>query len=99
MQPKAILKEKRRVGLRKEKSGGEGYRSPYLSHAKRALYHLSYTPFHLHPKRCLLDTRTEIESGGKETEQGRLSTVPFLGAKDVKNRKKCSHRIPRNSLK
>ena len=29
----------------KEKTGGEGYRSPYLSHAKRALYHLSYTPF------------------------------------------------------
>ena len=26
------------------KSGGEGHRSPYLSHAKRALYHLSYTP-------------------------------------------------------
>ena len=24
--------------------GGAGYRSPYLSHAKRALYHLSYTP-------------------------------------------------------
>ena len=28
----------------KKKNGGEGYRSPYLSHAKRALYHLSYTP-------------------------------------------------------
>ena len=24
--------------------GGAGYRSRYLSHAKRALYHLSYTP-------------------------------------------------------
>ena len=24
--------------------GGAGHRSPYLSHAKRALYHLSYTP-------------------------------------------------------
>ncbi len=24
--------------------GGDGYRSHYLSHAKRALYHLSYTP-------------------------------------------------------
>ena len=30
---------------RKGKVGGEGHRSPYLSHAKRALYHLSYTPF------------------------------------------------------
>ena len=28
----------------KLKNGGEGHRSPYLSHAKRALYHLSYTP-------------------------------------------------------
>ena len=25
-------------------NGGAGYRSPCLSHAKRALYHLSYTP-------------------------------------------------------
>jgi hypothetical protein len=25
-------------------SGDAGYRSPYLSHAKRALYHLSYVP-------------------------------------------------------
>ena len=24
--------------------GDGGYRSPYLSHAKRALYHLSYVP-------------------------------------------------------
>ena len=31
---------------RKEKKnyGGEGHRSLYLAHAKRALYHLSYTP-------------------------------------------------------
>ena len=26
------------------KSGGAGHRSRYLSHAKRALYHLSYAP-------------------------------------------------------
>ena len=26
--------------------GGAGYRSRYLSHAKRALYHLSYAPHH-----------------------------------------------------
>ena len=26
------------------KNGDAGYRSPYLSHAKRALYHLSYIP-------------------------------------------------------
>ena len=28
----------------KKSSGGAGYRSRYLSHAKRALYHLSYAP-------------------------------------------------------
>ena len=28
----------------RENSGAAGYRSPYLSHAKRALYHLSYSP-------------------------------------------------------
>ena len=27
-----------------KKSGGAGYRSRYLPHAKRALYHLSYAP-------------------------------------------------------
>ena len=31
-------------GQVKETSGGAGYRSRYLSHAKRALYHLSYAP-------------------------------------------------------
>ena len=31
--------------LEEKKSGDGGYRSPYLSHAKRALYHLSYVPF------------------------------------------------------
>jgi hypothetical protein len=32
--------------------GEVGYRSPYLSHAKRALYHLSYIPFldEVHPE-------------------------------------------------
>ena len=33
-----------RLGKAKRFIGGAGYRSPYLSHAKRALYHLSYTP-------------------------------------------------------
>ena len=28
----------------KKKFGDAGYRSRYLPHAKRALYHLSYTP-------------------------------------------------------
>ena len=34
----------------KKRFGDAGYRSRYLSHAKRALYHLSYTPLHL----CLI---------------------------------------------
>ena len=34
-------------GFKKQKCAGDGgYRSPYLSHAKRALYHLSYVPIH-----------------------------------------------------
>ena len=32
------------VGNKKKSCGDGGYRSPYLSHAKRALYHLSYVP-------------------------------------------------------
>ena len=32
-------------GIKKfQKDGGAGYRSPCPSHAKRMLYHLSYTP-------------------------------------------------------
>jgi hypothetical protein len=34
-----------RVG--QKKIGAAGYRSRYLSHAKRALYHLSYSPVKL----------------------------------------------------
>ena len=30
--------------MKKKRIGGAGYRSRYLSHAKRALYHLSYAP-------------------------------------------------------
>ena len=30
--------------MKKKYLGGAGYRSRYLSHAKRALYHLSYAP-------------------------------------------------------
>ena len=33
-----------RSGRGKKSYGDGGYRSPYLSHAKRALYHLSYVP-------------------------------------------------------
>ena len=33
--------------LKENYIGGAGYRSRYLSHAKRALYHLSYAPLHV----------------------------------------------------
>ena len=33
------------IDMRKNMVGGAGYRSRYLSHAKRALYHLSYAPW------------------------------------------------------
>ena len=32
------------MSMDRQKSGDAGYRSRYLSHAKRALYHLSYAP-------------------------------------------------------
>ena len=34
----------KRQHKKKKKSGGAGYRSPCPSHAKRMLYHMSYTP-------------------------------------------------------
>ena len=37
-------KQKRGYKDAKLMDGGAGYRSRYLSHAKRALYHLSYAP-------------------------------------------------------
>ena len=36
--------EKKILETFSKNSGDAGYRSPYLSHAKRALYHLSYIP-------------------------------------------------------
>ena len=39
-----------------KKYGDAGYRSPYLSHAKRALYHLSYTPNSMEADHFLLYT-------------------------------------------
>ena len=32
------------------KNGDAGYRSPCPSHAKRMLYHMSYTPLHIKSK-------------------------------------------------
>ena len=37
-------RESKVSGEEQKIAGDGGYRSPYLSHAKRALYHLSYVP-------------------------------------------------------
>ena len=45
--------------------GDGGYRSPYLSHAKRALYHLSYVPsycFNVSITQCDCDCQVAIIS-------------------------------------
>ena len=44
--------------IKKEKDGGAGYRSPCPSHAKRVLYHLSYTPI----QRIDGEKRQDVES-------------------------------------
>ena len=51
----------------KKKTGGEGYRSPYLSHAKREIYHLSYTP-------VCFDLKRELEKRRDWKEEGRNNT-------------------------
>ena len=40
---KSLYKIKYKI-IKKQLPGGAGHRSRYLSHAKRALYHLSYAP-------------------------------------------------------
>ena len=48
------------------KSGGAGYRSPYLSHAKRALCHLSYAPsFFRPPVQGTRRSRNKSGTGGQ----------------------------------
>ena len=54
--------------IKNKKDGGAGYRSPCPSHAKRMLYHLSYTP---------------IQSFGRSIGVYRVSLV-FLPGKDKK---------------
>ena len=48
--------------------GDGGYRSPYLSHAKRALYHLSYVPICTHqPVKIAPHSGLERISGTSES--------------------------------
>ena len=47
-------RESKVSGEEQKIAGDGGYRSPYLSHAKRALYHLSYVP-------GVVDCGTELE--------------------------------------
>ena len=53
-------------------SGDGGYRSPYLPHAKRALYHLSYIPVKDGPKRHFL--RYMIQTTGLVVKRAYLAT-------------------------
>ena len=39
-----VVPASKKKGSTSKKIGEAGHRSPYLSHAKRALYHLSYIP-------------------------------------------------------
>ncbi len=51
--------------MRGRKSGDAGYRSLYLSHAERALYHLSYTPM-----REIRSSRTQAVKGVDQKSTG-----------------------------
>ena len=65
--------------------GGAGYRSRYLSHAKRALYHLSYAPF---VNKSIYETisrdklRTTCRTGSyyflRSTESIRAHNIPVI---------------------
>ncbi len=44
LSPKSDVRYTYEKKMLKKWVGGAGYRSRYLSHAKRALYHLSYAP-------------------------------------------------------
>ena len=59
--------------LMKKRHGGSGYRSRYLSHAKRALYHLSYAPSV--DRLCELVERVQALAQGGYTWQG--ATFPL----------------------
>ncbi len=78
----------------KKKSGDAGHRSPYLSHAKRALYHLSYIPMsftffknsvHVHTSiRVCWICRTVSSSNNRKSK-------PFL--RQIENIKSCFQNI------
>ncbi len=51
------------LSKKSNRSGGAGYRSRYLSHAKRALYHLSYAPLCL--QACHKKTMRSIQAQGQ----------------------------------
>ena len=63
-----------------KKIGGAGYRSPCLSHAKRALYHVSYTPFLcLHPESYLF---WDGINANMKSPCGPMDKAPAYGAGD-----------------
>ena len=56
--------------------GGAGYRSRYLSHAKRALYHLSYAPRYLVLPYFFSLSIAQCFRGG-QTQTARNTALPF----------------------
>ena len=58
--------------------GGAGYRSPCLSHAKRALYRLSYTPRH---------------EGSRLTENGAETVVAHTATRRSAKRKRIPQSV------
>ena len=65
-------------------SGAAGYRSRYLSHAKRALYHLSYSPSRLTNQNYLIVSETRLftmKASLIEPPEIELVTIELLVAK------------------
>ena len=61
-------------GIFSKNFGDAGYRSPYLSHAKRALYHLSYIPCYI----SCVDLREFVFHGHGNWTKVRLDSLDCL---------------------
>jgi hypothetical protein len=61
--------------------GEAGYRSQYLSHAKRALYHLSYIPIPHHATRNAQNTRLPRKT--TNTNQSHQSHTPYHNLRQI----------------
>ena len=62
------------------KIGDAGHRSPYLSHAKRALYHLSYFPVEETGSYCLIEPSLCYWNSSTESSIAYRCNIGFVGA-------------------